>query len=374
MPDIFKQRMHLYIIQSIYQAVSNHDQWGELLLEIRKLSSATGAFLLGVNSGNKRSSSVITNLLENRQITSDLFVETIHTITASLGSGSNINVDAKYNGSAWQNSLASTFSSDGKLLLAVLTRDGNRRFVLGLFFRREDAGDLGLAQELMLAITPHLQIAIGIYQQLVKDREKAERLDRLFSQSVTPRAMVSEDLKLVEFNKAFERILENNRSLLKATDGYLVIESQGFQSEIDRLLSRAAQHADTANIAWIKDTETGPGWLLKADAFTPRSVTTMPFANHFVRSDAKYMLSLFKVGEHAGLSPALVSSVLGLTATEATLACELASGNAPAEIAQARGVAKNTIHNQLTSIMARHGLHRQGQLLTLLSTLTFFLG
>ena len=39
MPDIFKQRMHLYIIQSIYQAVSNHDQWGELLSEIRKLST-----------------------------------------------------------------------------------------------------------------------------------------------------------------------------------------------------------------------------------------------------------------------------------------------------------------------------------------------
>ncbi len=370
----FNQEMHSYVVQTIYQAVSNPEGWGEVLGEMRKMTGATSAFFMGLCSGAEDGVSVIGKCVDRAVLVQPDFVDIVHNMTAGLGPGSNLVLDAKRDGLPWEVHLARIFDCEGQLLLVVIAKDGYRRFNLGLIFGRDDQMNVKLANQLLMAMTPHLQIAVGIHRQMWRDREKAVQLDRLFSQSVTPRAIVRRDLRVLDGNQAFQRLTENNGPLLKVSEGYLIVGNIALRQETDRLLEQAAHSADVANIAWVKDPQHGLSWLLKADLVGLKSLATTPFVNLHVDSELKFMLSFYRIGDHNGLTPALVGSVLGLTTAEASLACALGLGRAPAEIAQSRGVAKNTVHNQLTSIMARNGLHRQGQLLTLLSTLAFFAG
>jgi len=376
MAEEFKRRMHLYIIQTIYEAVCNPEGWSDVVGEIRKITGATSAFFMGIGPGAEQNASVVSKHVDRNLLIRADFVDIVHTVTASLGQGGTVALDIKRNGSTWQAYLADMFDCEGQLVIAIITKEGQRRFILGLIFSYEDQADVRLANELLMALTPHLQIAMGIHRQMLKDREKAERLDHFFSQSATPRVIVSDDFRIIESNRAFERLIEKNGSFLKRSEGFLTVASSALRQEIDRLLARSQQHAETghANIAWVKEAEGGFGWLLKVDPLGSKSLNVTPFANLGFGNDAKSMLSFCKMGDRNGLTPAVVGSVLGLTTAEASLACELAQGNAPAEIAHARGVAKNTVHNQLTSIMARHGFHRQGQLLSFLSTLSLFIG
>lgn len=374
MPTDFDQEMQSYVVQTIYQVINNPEGWSEVLVEIRKMTGATSAFFMGLCSGTERSASVVCKCVDKALLVQPDVIDIVHAMTASLGPGSSLMLDVRRDGLPWQSRLADMFSFEGQLFIAVISKEGYRRFNLGLIFSRDDQTDMKLANQLLLAITPHLQIAVGIHRQMWRDREKAVQLDRLFSLSITPRAIVRSDLRIIDGNRAFERLTEKSGSLLKISEGSLIVGNPTLRKEIDRLLEQAASGQDIAHVAWVKDPAQSLGWLLKADLVGLKSLSTTPFVNLYLDGELKFMLSFYKIGDHNGLTPALVSSVLGLTTAEANLACALAVGRAPAEIAQARGVAKNTVHNQLTSIMARSGFHRQGQLLTLLSTLAFFVG
>ncbi len=372
--EAFNQEMHSYVVQTIYQTVNNPEGWSEVLTEMTKMTRATGAFFMGICFGAEGGVSAVGRCVDKAVLVHPDFIDILHNMTACLGPGSVLVLEAQHDGLPWQRHLADILQYGAKLLLVVIAKEGYRRFNLGLIFDRDNQMNVKLADRLLAAMTPHLQIAVGLHRQMWRDREKAVHLDRLFSHSSTPRAIIRSDLRIVEGNRAFERLTESCGSLLKVSEGSLVVGNRALREEIDRLLEQASHRGDIPNVAWVKDPVHGLSWLLKADFVGLRSLATTLFANLHVDCELKFMLSFYRIGDHSGLTPALVGSVLGLTTAEASLAYALALGGAPAEIAQARGVAKNTVHNQLTSIMARNGFHRQGQLLTLLSTLAFFVG
>ncbi len=67
--------------------------------------------------------------------------------------------------------------------------------------------------------------------------------------------------------------------------------------------------------------------------------------------------------------PALVSDVFGLTRAEAEVAACVAQGKSPAAIAKERGIALVTVRNQIRTIFAKTGTHRQSELVALLARL-----
>lgn len=374
MPERFKERMHLSIIQDIYSAAKNPEEWCETLSSIRKYTSATASFFVGLTNGDGSDPTILSKCVDRRSLADPVIMEILHTVTASLGQGSAISLDAKINGSFWQKRLSELFGCEGRLLIAIVAKEGRRRFILALFFGKDEHADIDAAQELMLILAPHLQLSVTIYCQLARSQEKANRLDQIFSQSLAPRVIVNDEMMVVESNNAFQRMILKRRTPFTTPDGFLKITDPTLEREIERQISNVTRQPDSHGIGWVKDGHASPGWLLKADIIGPRQYSAPSFLQAHTRSDTRYMLSFFQLGEHAGLNASFVSSVLGLSPAEAELACELANGSAPAEIAQLRGVAKNTVHNQLTSIMSRYGFHRQGQLLALLSTISFFLG
>jgi DNA-binding CsgD family transcriptional regulator len=71
--------------------------------------------------------------------------------------------------------------------------------------------------------------------------------------------------------------------------------------------------------------------------------------------------------EGARPAPAPLMSLFGLTPAEARLASTLAGGLDPARAAQEIGVSRVTARNQLRTIFAKTGTHRQSELVALLS-------
>jgi DNA-binding CsgD family transcriptional regulator/PAS domain-containing protein len=65
--------------------------------------------------------------------------------------------------------------------------------------------------------------------------------------------------------------------------------------------------------------------------------------------------------------PALLRRMYGLTPTEAKVACGIATGNTPAEVARALGVGLNTVRTHLYRALAKTGTERQADLVRLLT-------
>ncbi|WP_353227358.1 helix-turn-helix transcriptional regulator [Novosphingobium sp.] len=82
-------------------------------------------------------------------------------------------------------------------------------------------------------------------------------------------------------------------------------------------------------------------------------------------------LALFfaRPGPEQPTDPQILRDVFGLTSAEARLAAALTSGSTLVEAAQAIGIAHNTAKVQLRSVFAKTGVHRQAQLVALITSL-----
>jgi DNA-binding CsgD family transcriptional regulator len=84
---------------------------------------------------------------------------------------------------------------------------------------------------------------------------------------------------------------------------------------------------------------------------------------------ARALLTLSSTEPKPGPDAQLISDVFGLTRAEAAVAAMVAQGKSLAAIADTRGIARVTVRNQIKTIFAKTGVHRQSELAALLSRL-----
>lgn len=82
--------------------------------------------------------------------------------------------------------------------------------------------------------------------------------------------------------------------------------------------------------------------------------------------DARAILTLNALGPRPGPPAAILAKAFRLTPSEAKLASIIARGAAPDTAARELNVSRETVRNQLKSIFAKTGTHRQGELVALL--------
>jgi DNA-binding CsgD family transcriptional regulator len=85
--------------------------------------------------------------------------------------------------------------------------------------------------------------------------------------------------------------------------------------------------------------------------------------------DARALLMFSSMEAKSSLSPSLLRKAFNLTPAEGRLAVLIALGNSPEQIAEQLGIARETARNQLRSVFAKTGTHRQGELVALLARL-----
>jgi DNA-binding CsgD family transcriptional regulator len=82
--------------------------------------------------------------------------------------------------------------------------------------------------------------------------------------------------------------------------------------------------------------------------------------------DARALLTLNALGPKPGPPATILARAFRLTPSEAKLASIIARGAAPDTAARELNISRETVRNQLKSIFAKTGTHRQGELVALL--------
>jgi DNA-binding CsgD family transcriptional regulator len=82
--------------------------------------------------------------------------------------------------------------------------------------------------------------------------------------------------------------------------------------------------------------------------------------------DVRALLTLTALGPKPGPPAAILARAFRLTPSEAKLASIIARGAAPETAARELNISRETVRNQLKSIFAKTGTHRQGELVALL--------
>ncbi len=82
--------------------------------------------------------------------------------------------------------------------------------------------------------------------------------------------------------------------------------------------------------------------------------------------DVRALLTLTALGPRPGPPAAILAKAFRLTPSEAKLASIIARGAAPETAARELNVSRETVRNQLKSVFAKTGTHRQGELVALL--------
>jgi DNA-binding CsgD family transcriptional regulator/PAS domain-containing protein len=82
---------------------------------------------------------------------------------------------------------------------------------------------------------------------------------------------------------------------------------------------------------------------------------------------ARALLTLTSIGAKEPAPPALLAQAFALTPAEARLAVIIAQGATTEHAAEALGISRATARNQLKSVFAKTGMHRQSELVALLS-------
>ncbi|GAB2179526.1 LuxR family transcriptional regulator [Dongia sp. agr-C8] len=201
------------------------------------------------------------------------------------------------------------------------------------------------------ALMPHLKRAYRLHSAIGRarrDRETFEETLRVVPQAVL---IVDRDARLVFANDAAER-------MLKAGDGIRL--SAGRLS--------AAHRDDRAAFATLLNplgalVEAGAVAALRRPASRrPLLVQAVPLRINGRWDPAGRIVLLIDVDSPAHPSPDRLAALYGLTAAEARLWADLATGATLAEIARRRQVSVNTLRVQLARLFDKVGVHRQADL------------
>ncbi len=100
-------------------------------------------------------------------------------------------------------------------------------------------------------------------------------------------------------------------------------------------------------------------------------ITPIPGAARSPFLGARALVTLCELGPKPAPDPEMLSAIFGLTRAESRLASFMAAGLSLQQAARELQVSLATVRNQLKAVFAKTGTHRQGELVTLISSLPF---
>ncbi|MFB9984747.1 helix-turn-helix transcriptional regulator [Mesorhizobium kowhaii] len=160
--------------------------------------------------------------------------------------------------------------------------------------------------------------------------------------------------------------------------GRLIFSNQGFEKLVpdvvqDRRL-RLTFTQTTADVSWhnLLETSFGHGGTFPIAATAERCamiVHVLPIvgASRDIFAIADMLLIITSAEEDTAIDPKILEGLFDLTVAEASVAREITRGKTLRDIAKIRGVAIDTVRGQLRLVFDKTGVHRQVDLVRLLS-------
>jgi DNA-binding CsgD family transcriptional regulator len=254
----------------------------------------------------------------------------------------------------------------------VFFREGTRQKVLEIRFPQRDEIDVApAARKLLTEVSPHLR-NVAQTANLRRALSEAQReRDQILRLIPFPTAIVDSQCRVECMNAQAETLVRSCESILLCPDGSL----HGIEPEADADLKREVQALSTntaSNRSWLRFEETD---RQRRTFFTlvrlnpPPSSLQEATARVDPRSEQRIAVIAHQPAEVFHLSHDMLWQTFGLTTRESELAAGLLSGMSIGDIAVRKKLSKQTLRNQLVSVMRKTGTNRQVDLVATLQVL-----
>lgn len=180
-----------------------------------------------------------------------------------------------------------------------------------------------------------------------------------FAASDTAAVLVDRHGKIFEANASAEQLLSGE---IRLRNGKLMHGHEASFPSLDRALSRILNQAKAGLHFPVALPRENRGPLLAYPARLRRTVSN-------ALADCQAIIVLVDPDARRNPTESTLRSVYKLSGAEARLAIHLSTGEALDKVADRLNISKETSRTQLKSIFAKLGLHRQAELVAVLSTL-----
>ena len=218
--------------------------------------------------------------------------------------------------------------------------------------------------ELIEGLRPHIRHYVSVRQALVDARALGVSLHGLLDNTGTGVIHLNRRGRVMEANDPARDILRERKALF-APEGFLRAVMPTENAALQRLLAAA--------LPPFGDTGSGGSMTARGTSSSTKLILHVSPVGAESRSRRTRRVAALVLAVDPGnavrLDPHLVAQALGLTPTESRLAIMLAAGHSVAEIAEATGRKKKTVHWHLQHIFRKLGLARQAELVRYLSSL-----
>lgn len=233
----------------------------------------------------------------------------------------------------------------------LVERADGRIAVFGVQRGYEDGRFEAESVDLVSALMPHLKRAYRLSSAIGRaQRERAtfEETLQVVPQSVL---IVDRDGHLVFANRAAERLLAA-ADAIRLVSGRLAAAHRDDQAALAGLFNPVGVLEGTPAVAALR----------RPQNRRPLLVQAQPLRLHGRWDPAGRVVLLIDVDSPRPPSPDRLAALFDLTAAEARLWADLATGATLADIAARRKVSVNTLRVQLARVFAKVGVHRQADL------------
>lgn len=197
-------------------------------------------------------------------------------------------------------------------------------------------------------VLPHLRRAFRLYRETESLREQADLAQAALSCIDTAVWIVDRRARVLLANAAATALVAQG-SAVEERGGFLRTV-HGDRGAFERALGLATTPG-AGQASWVRLGK-GGGRLL----------TVMPIAESANRHRVPVAAVLLKVGGPPQRAADALRSLYGLTPREAEIACRVAAGARPKEVAETLGLSAETVRSYLKIVYAKSGLRSQSEL------------
>lgn len=253
----------------------------------------------------------------------------------------------------------------------VIHRHGTRQLVLEVHFSNSHEARLRRkATDFLHHLSPHLRLGRQIMKLRGEFPIAGGMTTALLELSSLPVIIITSDDRVTNMNQRAETLANRMDAFFISAEGRfhaMDLEAEAaFRSALHALATGTRRVSDVITL-WNGD-RSRHVFIALAKLGERRPDRGFP-AGRFDQGDQQFALIIQDMDEQLDLAPETLWRTFRLSNAECDLARRLLQGETVGEIAFTTGVSKQTLRNQLSSIMKKTSTSRQAQLISLLTKL-----
>lgn len=218
--------------------------------------------------------------------------------------------------------------------------------------------------QLFKLMVPHMSKALALADQLGTLRTFS-RFSAVVLNAMPQAVFAIDDRRTVIFANLAAEVVLNEQDGLAIIDATLITTEVAEQSRLDSIIVQALSASGKTSSGWAR--------ISRPSGRAPYAVFAAPINltdDELTSNGARVLLFIYDLARQPQADPEMLSCVFGLTEAEVGIARMLAAGHNLESAAAMAGVQPSTARAHLKAIFHKTGLHRQQDLVRILTSLS----